>query len=181
MSRAFHASALARASLLIASISMVALSAAPSPADARPRAASSIHRGGGGGGMRPPAGRPDARINNGGSRNGNFNRGGGNNNGNNSGNRINNGNVHIGNNNINVDVDDHWDHGWNYHPVATGVAIGTAAAITSAAIGSMIYSLPPSCRTIVSVGVSYYQCGSVWYQPQYAGSSVTYVVVNPPR
>ena len=25
------------------------------------------------------------------------------------------------------------------------------------------------------------QCGSTWYQPQYAGTTVQYVVVNPPR
>ena len=30
-------------------------------------------------------------------------------------------------------------------------------------------------------GISYSQCGSTWYQPQYYGSSVQYVVVNPPR
>jgi hypothetical protein len=30
-------------------------------------------------------------------------------------------------------------------------------------------------------GVSYQQCGSSWYQPQYVGSQVTYVVVNPPN
>jgi hypothetical protein len=29
--------------------------------------------------------------------------------------------------------------------------------------------------------VIYQQCGGYWYQPQYVGSSVTYVVVNPPR
>ena len=30
-------------------------------------------------------------------------------------------------------------------------------------------------------GASYYQCGSTWYQPQYAGSDVQYVVVNAPQ
>jgi len=34
---------------------------------------------------------------------------------------------------------------------------------------------------VVVNGMSYYQCGSTWYQPRYAGSQVTYVVVNPPR
>jgi hypothetical protein len=28
--------------------------------------------------------------------------------------------------------------------------------------------------------VPYQHCGNAWYQPQYAGSQVTYVVVNPP-
>jgi hypothetical protein len=72
---------------------------------------------------------------------------------------------------IDVDVDRH------YHPIATGVAVG----VTAAAIGSVIYTLPPSC-TIVRVGaVSYQQCGSVWYQPRYVGSNVQYVVVTAPR
>ena len=29
--------------------------------------------------------------------------------------------------------------------------------------------------------VTYQQCGDTWYQPQYAGTQLTYVVVNPPR
>lgn len=82
------------------------------------------------------------------------------------------------NRNVNVDVD---RHGWGYHPVATGVAIGATAAVTAAVIGSVVYSLPPSCSSVIVNGVSYQQCGSTWYQPQYAGSNVTYVVVNSPR
>ena len=68
----------------------------------------------------------------------------------------------------------------DYHPVATGVAVGVAAGVTAAAIGSLAYSLPPGCAPY-TYGGPYYQCGNVWYQPQYQGSSVTYVVVNPPR
>jgi hypothetical protein len=30
-------------------------------------------------------------------------------------------------------------------------------------------------------GVTYYQCGTVWYQPKFAGTTVTYVVVAAPR
>jgi hypothetical protein len=86
-------------------------------------------------------------------------------------------NVNV-NRNVNVDVD---RHGWGYHPVATGVAVGATAAVTAAVIGSVVYSLPPSCTSVIVSGISYQQCGSTWYQPQYAGSNVTYVVVNPPR
>ena len=89
-------------------------------------------------------------------------------------------NVNV-NRNVNVDVD---RHGWGCcydHPIAAGVAVGTAAAVTAAAIGSVVYSLPPSCTSVIVSGISYQQCGSAWYQPQYAGSNVTYVVVNPPR
>ena len=81
--------------------------------------------------------------------------------------------------NRHVDVDVHRRGGY-YHPVATGVAIGATAAITAAVIGSMVYTLPPSgCTTVIRNGISYSQCGSVWYEPRYSGNSVTYVVVNP--
>jgi len=30
-------------------------------------------------------------------------------------------------------------------------------------------------------GFAYQQCGSTWYQPQFAGTTTTYVVVNAPR
>lgn len=85
-------------------------------------------------------------------------------------------NVNV-NRNINVDVDRNDD----YHPFATAAAVTAGAALTGAVIGSIVYSLPPSCRSVVVNGLAYQQCGSTWYQPQYAGTQVTYVVVNPPR
>lgn len=75
-------------------------------------------------------------------------------------------------NNVHVDVDNRWNH-----PVGTAVAIGATAAV----VGSIIYSLPPSCSMVSVGGVTYQQCGSTWYQPRYSGTSVQYVVVNPPR
>jgi len=33
--------------------------------------------------------------------------------------------------------------------------------------------------TVVN-GVAYQQCGSTWYEPQYSGTNVQYVVVNAP-
>ena len=71
--------------------------------------------------------------------------------------------------------DDDWDDHW--HPVATAAAV----TLTAAAIGSIVRSVPPDCSTVVVNGISYSQCGNNWYQPQYVGSSVQYVVVNPPR
>ncbi|WP_052470087.1 hypothetical protein [Thiolapillus brandeum] len=82
---------------------------------------------------------------------------------------------------VDVDVDHH--HGCcygGYHPVATGVAIGATAAVTSAVIGSIVYSLPPNCTTVVTNNVSYRQCGSTWYEPRYSGNDVTYVIVEAP-
>jgi len=92
-------------------------------------------------------------------------------------------NVHRNTNvNVNRRVDVNVNHrrGRYYHPVATGVAIGATAAVTAAVIGSVVYTLPPSgCTTVIRNGISYSQCGSVWYEPRYSGNSVTYVVVNP--
>ena len=73
---------------------------------------------------------------------------------------------------------DHWDH-WDdhWHPLETAATV----AVTAAVVGSIVRTIPPSCNTVMVNGISYSQCGSTWYQPQYAGSSVQYVVVNPPR
>jgi hypothetical protein len=43
-------------------------------------------------------------------------------------------------------------------------------------------SLPPSgCHAVVVNGMTYEQCGSTWFQPQYQGNRTVYVVVTPPR
>jgi hypothetical protein len=60
------------------------------------------------------------------------------------------------------------------------VAVGAAVAVTAVVVGSIVNTLPPSCVPYVYAGMTYQQCGGTYYQPQYAGSSVTYVVVNPP-
>jgi hypothetical protein len=71
------------------------------------------------------------------------------------------------------------DSGWDDHPVAAAAAITATAAVAAAAIGSIVNSVPPSCSTVVVNGISYSQCSSTWYQPQYAGTSVQYVAVPP--
>ena len=76
----------------------------------------------------------------------------------------------------NVDIDVDVDRGWN--PMATVAAV----AVTAAVIGSVVNTLPPSGCYPVQIGPTLYQqCGSYWYQPQYYGTTVQYVVVNPPR
>ncbi|HEY0332619.1 MAG TPA: hypothetical protein VGC74_02780 [Stenotrophomonas sp.] len=84
-------------------------------------------------------------------------------------------------NDIDVDVDNHWHNGWYDHPVAAAAAVTTAAVVTAAVVGSIVYSVPPSCVTTVINGIAYQQCGSTWYRPQYAGTSVQYVVIEAPR
>ena len=88
-------------------------------------------------------------------------------------------NVNV-NRNVNVDVDYH-GAGCCYHPVATAAAVTATAAVTAAVVGSMVHTLPPACTVAVVNGITYQNCGGTWYQPQYAGTSVQYIVVNPPR
>lgn len=80
----------------------------------------------------------------------------------------------------NVDIDVDHRHGRHYHPIGTAVAVGAAVAVTAAVVGSIVNTLPSGCTTIIQNGISYSQCGNVWYEPQYAGNNVTYVVVNTP-
>src|SRR5215831_14864052 len=85
---------------------------------------------------------------------------------------------------VDVDVDHHyggWGYGRCYNPVATAAAATAAAVTTAAVVGSVVHTLPPSCEAVSINGFTYQHCGSTWYQPQFSGSAVTYVVVNPPR
>jgi hypothetical protein len=93
------------------------------------------------------------------------------------------------NTNINIDNDINIDGGYNgrydygypgYHPVAAGAVIGAMAVTTAAVVGSYYYALPPSgCTVVVTNGISYQRCGSVYYQQTWQGDQVVYVVVNP--
>ena len=80
------------------------------------------------------------------------------------------------NRNVNVDVD--VDRNW--HPVATAAVATAAVATTAAVIGSVTRALPPACVPVQAGAVVYQQCGGVYYQPQYVGTAVQYVVVPAP-
>lgn len=117
----------------------------------------------------------------------------------NSGNRVNAGN-NVGNRNyvnnstrnvnvnnhrdVDIDVDGHGRYGYDdhYHPIATAAAVTATVAVTAAVVGSIMTpaQMPSSCAQVIRYNVAYMQCGSTWYQPQYQGSDVTYVVVNAP-
>ena len=106
-------------------------------------------------------------------------------------------NVNVNNNvnvnrNVNVNVNNNYHGGgyygggcYNcgccYHPVATAAAVTAAAVVTAAVVGSIVHSVPPSCSSVIVNGLAYQQCGSTWYQPQFSGTTTTYIVVNPPR
>jgi hypothetical protein len=92
-------------------------------------------------------------------------------------------NVNV-NRDVNIDVDGHGRYGYDdhYHPIATAAAVTATVAVTSAVVGSILRpaQMPTSCVQVIRTGVTYMQCGSAWYQPQYVGSDVTYVVVDQP-
>jgi hypothetical protein len=73
----------------------------------------------------------------------------------------------------------------HYHDHDDGISVGAAIAIGVAglAVGSIVTAaaMPPSCKMVTVNGLTYQRCGNTWYQPQYAGSQVNYVVVNPPQ
>lgn len=73
-----------------------------------------------------------------------------------------------------VHVHAHYDR-WG-HPVARAAAV-TATAI---AVGTIVASLPPKCTAVVTPKVTYQQCGGVYYEPVYQGTTVQYIVVNQP-
>jgi hypothetical protein len=100
-------------------------------------------------------------------------------------------NVNV-NQNVNVNRDVNVNTNGSYYgggyggPCCYRSGVGTAAAVTAAAVGtaivvgSMVNSLPPSCSAVTANGVTYQKCGSTYYQPQFAGGNTTYVVVNAP-
>jgi hypothetical protein len=95
------------------------------------------------------------------------------------GNRTNrNGNV---SRNAGIDTDRD-GRGCCYHtPAATDEVDVVAPPPSAVPAGSVSYSLPPACSIVLVGGIAYQQCGDTWYQPQLAGGSMSYVVVNPPR
>jgi len=100
-------------------------------------------------------------------------------------------NVNV-NQNVNVNRDVNVNTNRNYYGGGYGGAccynsgIGTAAAITAAAVGTamvvgaIVNTLPPSCTAVSANGVTYQKCGGTYYQPQFSGGNATYVVVNAP-
>ncbi len=57
----------------------------------------------------------------------------------------------------------------------------TTADVSGIAIGTAVAALPPDCVSQVIDGLTYFDCGGIYYQPQYAESILVYVVVVPPQ
>jgi hypothetical protein len=85
------------------------------------------------------------------------------------------------NKNVNVNVNHRYYGGHRHYggyyggrPIlifATGMAIGSIIAAST---------MPTTCTTIVTAGVSYRQCGSSYYQPFYQGDTLVYKAVASP-
>jgi hypothetical protein len=86
---------------------------------------------------------------------------------------------------VDIDIDvDHRHSGCCYHDNngwGVAAAVATTAVVTAAVIGSTVNTLPPACTVVMVNGMTYQQCGSVWYQPQFVGTTTSYVVINAPR
>ena len=63
----------------------------------------------------------------------------------------------------------------------TAAVVAATAIVTAAVIGSRVNTLPPACTVVIMNGLTYQQCGSTWYQPQFVGTTTTYLVVAAPR
>ncbi len=92
-------------------------------------------------------------------------------------NRNRNTNVNINRNrntNVNIDIDvDRRHRRHNNGSFVAGLATGLV-------IGTIVNSTPSGCTTVIRNGISYSQCGTTWYQPQYSGNNVTYIIVAAP-
>ncbi len=91
-------------------------------------------------------------------------------------------NVNVNSTNVNVNRNVNVNSGCCYNNVGVGGAVA-AGVVAGAIVGTAIAAsaLPPACSAVIVNGVTYQNCGGAWYQPQYAGSQVTYIVVNPPH
>jgi hypothetical protein len=82
-----------------------------------------------------------------------------------------------------IDVDRYggWGDGCCYHPVARTAAVTAAAVTTAAVVGSVVNSIQSRAAPLRSTVLRTSSAVPPVYQPEFSGSSVTYVVVNAPR
>jgi hypothetical protein len=82
------------------------------------------------------------------------------------------------------DIDDDWDGGEFLAGAAVGAVAGAivadAASPDTVVVGTMVPALPGGCTEVASGSTVVYDCSGVYYQPQYSGTSVQYVVVTGP-
>jgi len=89
------------------------------------------------------------------------------------------------NKNVNVNVNKkYYNRGGSRHRYYNHYNAGAFAAglIVGTAISASAYSsaYPSGCVATFVGNTTYYQCGTTWYQREYASSGTTYIVVNNP-
>ena len=77
---------------------------------------------------------------------------------------------------VDIDLDVDQDRG---RARAAVIPSGAVAADTS--LGSIVRTLPPGCSSTVVADIGYQNCSGTWYQPQYAGMTLQYLMVRPPK
>jgi hypothetical protein len=85
-------------------------------------------------------------------------------------------NVNV-NKNVYVHSSSYYGGSCCYNPAPVAAAVIATAII----VGTRVNTLPPACSVVYVNGLTYQHCGSTWYQPQFVGTSTTYVVVTAPR
>jgi len=85
-------------------------------------------------------------------------------------------NVNV-NQNVYVHSSSYYGGSCCYNPAPVAAAVIATAII----VGTRVNTLPPACSVVYVNGLTYQHCGSTWYQPQFVGTSTTYVVVTAPR
>ena len=58
-------------------------------------------------------------------------------------------------------------------------AAAAHAAASALPIGTMVSNLPPGCASTVIGGVSYFNCGGVFYRAGFQGNNIVYIVSQP--
>ena len=64
--------------------------------------------------------------------------------------------------------------------ILLGAGTGALILFASVQIGILGWAIYKGDRPFYVNGINYSNCGGVWYEPSFAGSSVSYTVVNAP-
>jgi hypothetical protein len=77
-----------------------------------------------------------------------------------------------------VDLDVDVDEG---RGPARAAVVTSDTIVAETAVGRIVRTLPPGCSATVVADIGYQNCSGTWYQPQYAGMTLQYLVVRPPK
>jgi hypothetical protein len=60
------------------------------------------------------------------------------------------------------------------------VVVQQPVYVACPAMGTQVVTLPGNCSSTVVMGVTYYNCGGVFYQPSFGSNGVYYTLVPNP-